>query len=111
VVLHDDFIYGSNWKDNRYGKWVCLDWKTGEVMWVTPWHNKGSIIAADGMLYIYEEKDGHVGLVKPDPERFELTGSFQITEGEGPHWAHPAIYEGKLMIRHGDYLFAFDISP
>jgi outer membrane protein assembly factor BamB len=109
VILYDGHIYGSNWKDNRFGKWVCVDWKTGEVMWVENWHNKGSIIAADGMLYIYEEKSGNVGLLKPDPETFELSGSFQITEGKGPYWAHPAIYEGKLMIRHGDYLFVYNI--
>ena len=109
VVLLGDYLYGANWMGNSNGKWVCLDWKTGEVMWETKWYNKGSIITADNMLYIYEEKRGNVGLLKPDPERFELSGSFKITEGEGPHWAHPAIFEKELIIRHGDYMFVYDI--
>jgi len=109
VVLVGDNLYGANWMGNSNGKWVCLDWETGEVMWETKWYNKGSIITADEMLYIYEEKRGNVGLLKPDPEKFEPSGSFRITEGEGPHWAHPAIFERELIIRHGDYMFVYDI--
>jgi len=110
VVLVGNNLYGANWMGNSNGKWVCLDWETGEVMWETKWYNKGSIITADNMLYIYEEKRGNVGLLKPDPERFELSGSFRITEGEGPHWAHPSIFERELIIRHGDYMFVYDIG-
>jgi outer membrane protein assembly factor BamB len=109
VVRVGDYLYGSNWYDNRNGDWVCLDWNTGETKWVEHWHTKGSIIFSDGMLYIYEEKSGNVGLVYPDPSGFDLRGTFQITDGEGPHWAHPAIYDGKLMIRHGDFLKVYDI--
>ncbi len=110
LVRVGDHIYGANWYDNRNGKWVCLDWKTGEVMWVEGWHTKGSIISAENMLYIYEEKSGNVGLLKADPDEFLLSGTFQITEGEGPHWSHPSIYNGKLMIRHGDIIFAYNIK-
>lgn len=107
VVLIDGFLYGSNFYNNRFGKWVCVNWDTGEVMYVTPWETKGSLIAADNLLYAYEEKSGHVGLIRPDPDGFDLLSSFQITEGKGPHWAHPSIYGGKLLIRHGDVLQAY----
>ena len=103
------FIYGSNWKSNRQGNWVCLDWETGEVKYEEEWHNKGSVIFADGMLYCYEEKSGHVALVKPNPDRFEVVSSFKVDEGSGPHWAHPTIYDGKLFIRHGDVLMIYSI--
>jgi outer membrane protein assembly factor BamB len=109
VVSVGDYIYGANWMGNSNGKWVCLDWETGEVMWETKWNNKGSIITADDLLFIYEEKRGNVGLLKPNPERFELSGSFRITEGEGPHWAHPTIFERELILRHGDYMFVYDV--
>jgi outer membrane protein assembly factor BamB len=109
VVLVDGYIYGSNFYSNRFGKWVCLDWETGEVMYLTEWKNKGSVIYADGMLYVYEEKGGYVGLVEADPEEFRVISSFRITEGNGPHWAHPSISDGKLMIRHGDILQVFNI--
>ena len=110
VVLLDGYIYGANWYSNRDGKWVCVEWETGEVMWIERWYTKGSIITAEGMLYIYEEKSGNVGLVKAGSKEFELNGTFQITEGEGPHWAHPSIFNGKLMIRHGDFMFVYDIK-
>lgn len=90
--------------------WVCVDWNTGKTLWTAKWYNQGSVIAADGMLYIYEEKSGHVGLVKPDPSKLNVVSEFQITKGEGPFWAHPVINDGKLYIRHGDLLMVYLIK-
>jgi outer membrane protein assembly factor BamB len=110
AVVVDGYIYGSSWKGNRDGNWVCLDWETGEVKYDTPWENKGQIVFAEGMLYCYTEKSGMVGLVKATPDGFKPVGSFQVTEGTNQHWAHPAIAEGVLYIRHGDTLLAYDIK-
>lgn len=108
VILLDGYLYGSNWENNRRGKWVCMKWDTGEIKYVQDWENKGNIIMADGMFYCYNEK-GSVGLVKPDPDKFEVVSEFQITKGSGPHWAHPFIADGKLIIRHGAIFMVFDI--
>lgn len=110
MVLVDGYIYGSNWISNGKGNWVCLDWDTGEVMYEEEWHNKGSVICADGMLYVFEEKRGNVGLVVPTPEEFKVVSSFEVDAGRGPRWAHPAIYDGKLLLRHHDVLLVYDIS-
>jgi outer membrane protein assembly factor BamB len=110
VVQVNGYIYGSNWIHNNSGNWVCLNWNTGEVEYESLWNSKGNVIYADGMLYLYEEKSGYVGLAKADPAKFEVVSSFQITEGEGQHWAHPAIFDGKLYIRHGDVLLIYDIK-
>jgi hypothetical protein len=110
VVQVDGYIYGSNWLNNNLGNWVCLNWDTGEVKYESNWISKGNIIYADGMLYLYEEKSGYVGLVKADPEKFEVISSFKVTEGEGQHWAHPAIFDGNLYIRHGDVLLIYNIK-
>lgn len=110
VVLMDGYLYGSNWIDNSNGNWCCLEWETGKRMYEEEWYCKGSIIAADGLLYVYDEKRGNVGLVNPAPERFDLISSFRIREGSGPHWAHPVIHQGRLYIRHGNALMAYDIS-
>ena len=110
VVLLDGYIYGANWINNGNGNWVCQEWETGKIMYDEKWHNKGSIIYADGLLYIYEEKQGHVGLLNPSPGGFDLISSFQIEAGEGPFWAHMSIYDKKLFVRHGEVLFVYNIA-
>jgi len=110
VVLVDGFIYGANWLNNGNGNWCCIDWMTGKKMYEEHWKCKGSIISADGMLYIYDEKTGFAGLVKPNPEKFDLVSSFKVRSGSGPYWAHPVINNGVLYLRHGEALMAYDIK-
>jgi len=108
VVLLDGYIYGAAHKSGR-GKWVCLDWKTGETMWVQRGVGKGPITCADGMLYTMSEKR-HVGLVRANPNRYELISRFRIPRGgEGDTWAHPVVCGGRLYIRHGNFLYAYDV--
>lgn len=110
VVLVDGKLYGSNWQHNSRGRWACIDWETGETHWDQEWFNKGSVIYADGMLYFYEEKSGNVALVEPSADALKIVSSFTVNAGTGPHWAHPAIYDGKLFIRHGDVLMVYNIK-
>mgnify|MGYP006288136705 FL=1 len=110
VVLVDGNLYGSNWQNNANGRWVSVNWQTGKTNWEKEWNNKGGIIYADGMLYLYDEKRGNVAMAKPDPEKLEIVSSFQMNEGEGPHWSHPAIYDGMLFIRHGSVLMIYNIK-
>ena len=109
LVRIGNYIYGANWLDNRNGNWCCVDWNTGETMYEKEWENKGSISAADGMLYCYEEKRGNLALVEPTPEDFKIVSSFRITQGRGPHWTQPVIHYGVLYMRHGDVLMAYDV--
>ncbi|MDH6358487.1 PQQ-like beta-propeller repeat protein [Parabacteroides sp. PF5-9] len=112
-VLVDGTIYGSNWINNNQGNWVGLDWNTGEKRFEEAWSGgkgKGSIVAADGMLYCYDERRGGVGLVKPSREKFDVVSEFRIEKGEGPHWAHPVIVNGTLYMRHGTVLMAYKVK-
>ena len=110
VIELDGYIYGSNWESNRKGNWLCKNWETGEITYNAAWNNKGSMIYADGLLYIYEEQKGNVAIVKPDPSGFQVISSFQIKKGTGPHWAHPFIQGGKLFLRHGDVLMVYNLK-
>ncbi len=111
VVLIDGYIYGSNWLNNATGNWCCINWESGEKMWEETWNCKGSIIAAENMLYIYDEKRGNVGLLHANHEKFDLVSSFTIEQGDnGPFWAHPVIHNGILYIRHTNALMAYDIK-
>ena len=86
IVLIGNYLYSSTHDNNSMGRWICVDWTTGKTMWITRWYNKGSIIYADGMLYIYEERWGHVGLVKPDSNKLDVVSEFQVEKGTGPYW-------------------------
>lgn len=110
VVVVDGHIYGSNWINNGNGNWCCVNWETGKVTYEEKWNNKGSIIYADGLMYIYDEKRGYVGILNPNPEKFDLVSSFKVPHGKGPHWAHPVINKGILYVRHGNALMAYDIK-
>jgi outer membrane protein assembly factor BamB len=107
VVRIGDFIYGSNWINNSKGNWCCIDWNTGKKMYEHTWGSKGAIISSGNTLFCFDEKGGQLGMVKANPEKFELTGSVKIGLGKGPFWAHPAIYNGMILVRHGDVLIAY----
>ena len=106
VILVDGYIYGSAYK----GKWVCLDWNSGKTMYAEAGAGKGSLTYADGMLYTLSE-NGKMLLVRAKPERREVVGKFKIPKGgEGLSWAYPVVCGGRLYIRHGDFLYAYDIK-
>jgi outer membrane protein assembly factor BamB len=105
VILHNGFLYGSG--SNSKG-WFCLDFLTGKQAWKA--EGKGSVTFADGMLYLLDER-GTMRLVKATPQKYEKTGEFKVPKGGGsPYWAHPVVCGGRLYIRHGNKLFAYDIS-
>ncbi len=110
LIELDGYLYGSNWLSNNNGNWVCLNWETGETVYEETWNSKGDMVYADGLLYVYDEKRGNVGLVKPDPAGFKVISSFPITKGRNQHWSHPYIFEGKLFMRHGDVLMIYNLK-
>jgi len=106
-IVLDGIIYGSG-HNNR--KWHGLDWKTGDVRFSdNALGRKGNIIYSDGMLYVYSER-GDVGLVKPNPEKFDVVSSFKVSMGSNEHWAHLVIKNGRLYVRHGEALMVYDIA-
>ena len=106
-VLIDGYIYGTAQSANK--GLVCLESKTGKVMWNTPAVRMAVVVCVDGMLYIYGE-DGTMRLVKPSSEAFKPVSQFAVSAGTDQHWAHPTISNGRLYIRHGDALMAYDIK-
>jgi outer membrane protein assembly factor BamB len=110
VVLLGNNIFGSSHQSKPSDTWVCVDWTTGKTLWQTKWNAQGSIISADGMLYLFEERSGNVALAKPDNTKLDIVSEFKITKGEGPFWAHPVIDKGRLYIRHGEALMVYKIK-
>lgn len=106
AVVIDGYIYGAG-HNNRY--WQCLDWTTGKEMYSSRELTMGVVIAAEKMLYCYDE-NGVLALVKPDPAKFNIVSRMKITLGSGSQWAHPVIHDGVLYIARGSTLMAYDIN-
>jgi outer membrane protein assembly factor BamB len=102
-VIHEGCVYG-----NHNGGWACLDLKTGRKKWFERAIGKGSICFADGMLYLFGEKEGLAGLAVCSPEGLELKGQFNV-KGNGPSWSHPAVADGRLFLRYDTNLYCFDV--
>ena len=97
IVKIGDWMYS-----NGAGPLLCMDFMTGNIVWQNRSVGKGSLVAADGMLYVLGEK-GKVGLVRPTPTSHDLTSTFKIPQGgDGPVWAHPVVCGGRLYIRLAD---------
>ena len=110
IVIKDGYVYGAtmNYKGGR--NWTCMKLEDGSSAWENPGVHIGSITCADGMLYCLSENDGAAALVKATPERYEEISRFSLPEGVGPYWAHPVIANKKLFIRHGKYLYCYDVA-
>jgi outer membrane protein assembly factor BamB len=99
-----NYIYSSQYKPRRY---CSVDATTGLISDSLKF-DKGSLIFADDMLYLYTEK-GMVGLVKPENGKMELVSSFKMPVGTKEFFTIPVISEGVLYMRHGDAMLAYDI--
>jgi outer membrane protein assembly factor BamB len=114
VIVVDGCLYGAN-GGNGGGDLICLDFKTGNVLWdgrglpgrPAP---KGSLALADGRLYYRTEK-GAVVLIEPSAKEYLERGRFEQPErGRDPAWPHPVIANGKLYLRDQDLLFCYDVK-
>jgi outer membrane protein assembly factor BamB len=107
AVMLNGKIYGFGDKNKGFH---VIDWKTGKELAFDKFNQKGgTIIAADGMLYTYDES-GEVALVQITGTGIKKISSFKVPFGADQHWAHLVIDDGKLYVRHGNSLMAYDLK-
>ncbi len=78
MVLVDGYLYGANGGNGpaRLFALVCLEFKTGKVMWEAKRAGKGSISYADGRLY-YRNENGPILLIEANPASYVERGRFE----------------------------------
>lgn len=114
MVLFDGCLYGAS-GGNEGGSLVCLDFKTGKVLWDGRNDSerslaKGSLALAGGRIY-YRTEAGDVLLIEPSAKEYIERGRFkEPNRSRAPAWAHPVIANGKLYLRDQDNLTCFDIK-
>ncbi len=109
MIVIDGALYGAN-GGNGGGMMACLDFQTGETLWRDRKGPKGSLLFADGRLYLRSE-EGPIVLIEPSKEGLVEHGRFDQPDRSGlPAWAHPIVANGKLYIRDQDLLLCYDIQ-
>ncbi|MHC4572852.1 MAG: PQQ-binding-like beta-propeller repeat protein [Planctomycetota bacterium] len=109
VVLVDGYIYGGDGQNK--GTPVCLEMKTGKILWKEKPVGKGSaaVVYADKHLY-FRYQNGLMVLAEANPRNFNVKGTFTIPVETKYSWPHPVILDGKLYLRDNDVLLCYNVS-
>jgi outer membrane protein assembly factor BamB len=98
ALLHENHIY-VNSDDNQRGL-QCLT-ADGEVVWETarrPSFGLGSMIIADGVIFIVNGGNGELVMVEASPQRYKELGRARVLNG-GDLFAPLALSDGMLVLR------------
>ncbi|HUF46187.1 MAG TPA: PQQ-binding-like beta-propeller repeat protein, partial [Vicinamibacterales bacterium] len=100
-VLHDGYIFGLD-----EAILACVDAASGELMWKGGRYGFGQVVLASGHLIVLTE-NGDLALVRATPDRHHEITRFPALDGKT--WNHPALYDGRLLIRNLQQMAAFDL--
>jgi outer membrane protein assembly factor BamB len=101
-VYHDGAIYGF---DQAILK--CLDAATGEERWKARGFGHGSLMLADGHLYVLSDR-GSLALVEATPAAYREVARFEPLTGKC--WTMPSLADGRLFVRDEAEAAAFDVA-
>jgi outer membrane protein assembly factor BamB len=105
IVKIGDYLYGSGTTKKQLKSIDAISGGLTDSLKV----GSGAVIAADDMLYYYNQR-GELKLLSYKDGKMQEVSSFRITKGTKEHFAHPVIYRGVLYQRHGNVLMAYDIT-
>ncbi len=105
VCIGEDIFVSSSPNKN----WYSIDWKTGKINFSSDKLGTGTVIAADGKLFIQTYR-GIVAMVEVENNDFKILGQLQAPTKKGDHYAQPVIKDGRLYIRYMDTICVYDIQ-
>jgi outer membrane protein assembly factor BamB len=120
-ILHDGHLYAFSGRNEPDASFRCVEFATGSLRWERDesWRRRsgpppntfgrGSAILADGKLIALGEA-GLLGLFRPNPERLEELGRWQVSEMRYPCWAGPVLSEKRVYLRSEDRLICLDFA-
>lgn len=115
MLMIGDYIYAGHAHNNGFP--ICLEWKTGKVVWGGDKRGPGSgsaaVLYADGNV-LFRYQNGTLALIEATPQPnaddgYTLKGTFKPEYQEGRSWAHPVIVDGRLYLREQDKLMCYDV--
>ncbi len=106
-VAVGDQLYGFDGRQEFGAQLRCLDWKTGKVRWTEKGFGCGSLLAADGKLFVLGEH-GELVLLKSSPDRY--IEKARATVLGSPCRALLALSNGLLYARDGRKLVCWKVK-
>ncbi|HUS59021.1 MAG TPA: alcohol dehydrogenase, partial [Planctomycetota bacterium] len=107
-VYDKGYLYGTSGQSESTGDLVCVDAKTGAVIWKQPGFEAGGLVAVDGVLIVIDGKTGEAAMARINPKAYEELGRFKPVGGRS--WTSPAIADGKLFVRNEKELACFNLK-
>ena len=111
ALLFQDHLYLLCNINERSDGMVCFD-SAGKVVWQTrkdPNLDKGgSILTADGLMYVMDGRTGELHIVEPSPQGFKSLGKAKLLGGK-EIWGPLALADGKLVIRDQSQMKCVDL--
>jgi outer membrane protein assembly factor BamB len=114
-VLVGEYLYGTNPESGAMAGPMAVEFTTGKILWKAESVGPGSVLYADGYLYLHGE-NGDMALIEANPKDFREKGRFtppnQPKHPGGPMekaWSYPVVSGGRLYIRDLNTLWCYDV--
>jgi outer membrane protein assembly factor BamB len=102
-VLWGESIFGF---DNATLR--CVAAATGEPCWARRGLGRGSLVAADGLLFVWGDQ-GELTLVEATAEEYRQLGQVRVFE-DGRTWTPPSLAAGRLYLRGHTEVACLDVK-
>jgi outer membrane protein assembly factor BamB len=103
-VVHDKHIFGTT----DPGRLVCLDPRSGRVVWEKRGFEKGGVCAVDGTLIVCDGRSGEVTMCELSTKAYRELGAF--TPLGGKSWTAPIVAHKKLIVRNQNAIACLDLE-
>jgi outer membrane protein assembly factor BamB len=104
-VVHKGYAFGFDG-----GILACIDLKDGKRVWKGGRYGHGQLVLlADQDLLVVLTEEGEVALVTAAPDQFKELARRPAIEGKT--WNHPVVAGDVLLVRNGQEMVAFRLSP
>ncbi|MDQ1557606.1 MAG: outer membrane protein assembly factor BamB [Pyrinomonadaceae bacterium] len=101
-VVHNGHAYGLD-----EGILTCVDLSTGERKWKGGRYGYGQVLLASNHLIVTTDA-GEIVLVKADPSGYAEVAKFAALSGKS--WNVPALANGRLLVRNGSEMAAYNLA-
>jgi len=109
AFLLDGKLYGSSCRQGGRS-FYCVDFLTGKTIKLDKTLGKVGITCAEGMIYALNHQ-GTMFLLAATPDGFDMVSRFELKrKPANSYLAHPVVCGGRVYIRCGQDLYAYDVS-